>query len=125
MARGILPVLTTGRNPASCAVTWTSADGTNKHVFDNTTPNLFLLMKNTGASPFSVVIKRPVMIDGTAIGDVTVVVPATTGEVMFGPFPVNLYNQADAGTSLTNGVLIDPPASCSGLSFALIKMGGL
>jgi len=124
MARGILTPKVTNRTPAQAAISFTAADATNNHVFDNTTPDKVLLIKNAHSSDHIVTIKRPATVDGATLGDLTVTVAAGATAVV-GPFPTTLYNQADAPNSLTQAVLIDPPATPTALSFALIKVGSL
>lgn len=72
----------------------------------------FLYVKNGSGSPITVTVGTPGNVDGLAIADLTVSVPATTGERMIGPFPPGIYNQSDgnvyvdysSGTSVTAGV---------------------
>jgi len=71
----------------------------------------FLYVKNGGAQ-ITVTISTPGTVDGLAIADLVVTVPATTGERMIGPFPAGIYNQSDGNvyvdwssvTSVTAGV---------------------
>jgi hypothetical protein len=73
---------------------------------------MFLYVKNASGSPITVTIDTPGLVDGLAIANLTVSVPATTGERMIGPFPPGIYNQADGNvyvdwssvTSVTAGV---------------------
>jgi hypothetical protein len=64
----------------------------NQVVNDGST---FLYVKNTGGGACTISIKIPRTVDGVAVPDKTVVVPATTGERYIGPFGVGDYNQAD------------------------------
>ena len=72
----------------------------------------FLYVKNASGSPITVTIDTPGTVDGLAIANLTVSVPATTGERMIGPFPPGIYGQADGKvyvdwssvTSVTAGV---------------------
>lgn len=72
----------------------------------------FLYVKNGSGSSINVTISTPGNVDGLAVADLVVAVPATTGERMIGPFPPGIYNQSDgnvyvdysSGTSVTAGV---------------------
>lgn len=124
MARGVINPQTSGRVAASADITWVPADGTNKHSFKNTDEKCLLVIRNAHTATHVVAIKRPATVDGVTLGDLSVTVPANGGQMVLGPFAKSLYNQADAGNSLTSAVLIDPPATPTALFFALIKPGG-
>ncbi len=53
---------------------------------------VFLHIKNTDASLCTVTVETPGLVDGLAIADRTFTVPATTGDVMAGPFSPKDYN---------------------------------
>lgn len=86
-------------------------DQANGNTFAND-GQCFLYVKNAAGSPITVTIATPGTVDGLAIADLTVSVPATTGERMIGPFPPGIYNQSDgtvyvdwsSATSVTAGV---------------------
>jgi hypothetical protein len=59
----------------------------------NNDGKVFLHFKKTGAGGCNVTIQTPGNVDGLAIADRVVVVPATVGDVMIGPFPPSVYNQ--------------------------------
>lgn len=101
-------IVRTGLNPA-----YSSADGVNHHSFDNTNEHQFIVAKNASGSPINVVIDVPSTVDGLAVPDLTISVPATTGERWIGPFPAAVYNQADSGNSLTAAVLFSVSAATS------------
>ena len=70
----------------------------------NTFPNdghTFVEIKNTSGSASVASVDIPGTVDGQAVTDLAVSVPATTGDKMFGPFPPNIYNQSDGTVSLT------------------------
>jgi hypothetical protein len=48
-------------------------------------------VKNAGGSPITVTVTTPGTVSGLAIADVSVSVPATTGERLIGPLPSNLF----------------------------------
>jgi hypothetical protein len=90
-ARTVLTVqdiVRTGLNPALV-----SGDATNNHSFDNTGHNVFLHVITTGTAA-DVTIVTPNLVDGLAIGDLVVTMPAT-GERIIGPFPKALYDTID------------------------------
>jgi len=57
----------------------------------------FLHVKNASGAPITVTVVTPGSVEGQAIADLTVSVPATTGDRMIGPFPLALFaNSADS-----------------------------
>jgi hypothetical protein len=122
MARGVLTAKTSDRVSANSQITFTAADGTNKHSFDNTAENLMLVIKNAHSGSHIVTIQRPLVVDGAALGNLAITVAAGQDAIV-GPFPGSMYNQADSGNSLTQAVLVDPPVSPTALSFAVLKVG--
>ena len=50
-------------------------------------------VKNTNGATRTVTVDIPMVVDGLAITDKAVVVPATTGDKIIGPFPPGMYNQ--------------------------------
>jgi hypothetical protein len=77
-----------------------------------------LQVKNASGSPITVTFPIPVTVDGQAVASKTVSVPATTGDRLIGPFPVQ-YNQLNgdlnvdfsAVTSVTVALLQFTPVS--------------
>jgi len=61
----------------------------------------FVHFKKSGAGACTVTIETPGSVGGLAIADQTVNVPATTGDVMIGPFPRNLYNDSSGDVNIT------------------------
>lgn len=80
--------------------------------------NVFLHVKNGGGTADTVSIVTPGNVQGQAISDISVVVPATTGDRMIGPLPGGLVADTTTGlatvthssvTSVTVAVLeLDP-----------------
>ncbi|MBS3927087.1 MAG: hypothetical protein KGZ65_00080 [Sphingomonadales bacterium] len=60
-----------------------------------------LHIKKSGATDCTVTIATPNTVDGLAVGDLTVTVPATTGDKHIGPFPREIYNNADGKIAVT------------------------
>ena len=61
----------------------------------------FLHFKKTGAGSCTVTIATNGSYKGLAIADQTATVPATTGDVMVGPFPTNPYNNSAGQVAVT------------------------
>lgn len=76
-----------------------------------------LHFKKSGATDCVVTIATPQTVDGLAVADRTVTVPATSGDVMVGPFPPALYNTP--GTSTFAGFTL---SNITGLSVAIIRV---
>lgn len=62
---------------------------------------LFLHVKNTNGSSRDVTIATPGNVDGLAIADVVVTVPATTGDKMIGPLKASLFADANGYAQIT------------------------
>lgn len=123
MARGLLSPITSGRTPASAVITWVAANATDKHKFDNSAEDCMLLIRNMHTADHTVTIQRPASVDGQALGNMTVTVTANGGVAILGPFPNSLYAQVDVDTA--KAVLVDPPATPTALTFAVIKRGAV
>jgi hypothetical protein len=91
MARTALSVQSIVRAGLSPTYTAANVDG---HSVANEGKQTFIHVKNGGASPITVTIPTPGSVDGLAVADRTVNVPAGE-ERMIGPFPAAFYNQAD------------------------------
>lgn len=61
----------------------------------------FLHFKKSGATDCTVTVATQNTVDGLAITDLTVTVPATTGDIMIGPFPREVYNNSDGELTFT------------------------
>ena len=85
--------------------------------FVNTGKEVVHLMKS-GAGACTVTIKTPGTIDNLAIAERTVTVPATTGDVIIGPFPPAIYNTP--GSNLLEGITV---SEVTGLTAAVIQLG--
>ena len=80
-----LVTLVTSRAGVAVATGMVAADGTNGNKFLNSGKEC-LHVKNASASPITVTVVTPGQVDGMDIADLTVSVPATTGDVLIGPF---------------------------------------
>lgn len=100
---------------------YVSGDSANGHSFDNAEENVCIHVLNGGGSPTNVTIITPGTIDGIAITDMVVAVPA--GEERFiGPFANSLYGQVDADNSIDEAVGFDLSVDTS-VTLAAIKLG--
>lgn len=77
----------------------------------------FLHFKKSGAGACTVTIVTPETVDGLAVAERTITVPASTGDVMVGPFPPSHYNLP--GTSTFAGFTVN---EVTGLSVAVVRM---
>lgn len=68
-----------------------SPDGTNGNKFKNNPGKTMVRLKNTNAATRTVTFETPGTIRGLAIGDLAVVVPANTGDILVGPFPPEFH----------------------------------
>lgn len=59
----------------------------------------FLHVKNTNASSMTVTITATAQVDGQAVADLVVTVPATTGDKMIGPISNRLFASTSDGVS--------------------------
>lgn len=76
------------------APSYAAADATNGNNFAND-GSVFLHVKNTGAGACTVTIQTPGKVAGVDIAEVTLSVPATSGDKMIGPFDPTVFNQSD------------------------------
>lgn len=75
----------------------------------------FLHFKKTGAGGCNVTIVTQPVVDGQAAADRVVNVPATTGDVMIGPFPRDIYNDAA-------GKVVFTISEATGLTVAVARL---
>ena len=90
---------------------------------DNFVPDVdtYLHVKNTNASPKTVVVATPhTDVGGLAITDVSVSVPATTGEKIIGPFPAEEFGDPN-GTPKGNAFITYTP-DATGVTIAVVQI---
>lgn len=75
----------------------------------------FLYVKNTNAATRTITVTTPGLSRGLAVADPGPTIGATTGELIMGPFPADLY--ADA-----NGVATVTPSAAAGVSYAVVRL---
>ena len=83
----------------------------------NNTGKEVLYFKKSGAGACTVTIKTPGTVDGLAVAERTITVPASTGDVMVGPFPPAIYNTP--GTNMAEGFTV---SEVTGLTVALLRL---
>lgn len=59
----------------------------------NNDGNTILHFKKSGLGACTVTVDTPYTVDGLAIAQRTITIPASTGDVFAGPFPRDIYNQ--------------------------------
>lgn len=72
-------------------------------------------VRNTGGET-TLTIQTPVTVRGLAVAERTVVIPATTGVKVIGPFPPDIYNQTDGKVYLDW-------SQVTGITFSVISVG--
>jgi hypothetical protein len=87
---------------------------TNNYVVRNP-GNVILHFKKSGAGNCNVILVTPKSVDGLAITDRTVTVPATTGDLFIGPFPPDIYNNANGDIDFT-------VSEVTGLTLAVLQI---
>jgi hypothetical protein len=75
----------------------------------------FIHIKNGAGDPYVVTIATPATVDGLAVADRTVSIPAGE-ERMIGPFPSNTYNDSTGKVQLTYDGIVS-------VTIAIIKLG--
>ncbi len=76
---------------------------------------MFLHFLKTGAGACTVTVQTPATMGGKAVAETTFSVPATTGDVMAGPFPDRLYNDGSNDMRFTLSEI-------TGLSVAVVSV---
>ena len=99
----------TGITPVYNAATVTEGDG---FANDGRT---FIHCLNVSVGIITLTISTPGTVDGLAIADRTVAIPANTGNLMIGPFPPDVYNQS-------NGQVYLDWSDVTTMTFAVVRM---
>lgn len=97
------------------APSYTGSLSTSNTYFVENDGRVFLHFKKTGAGACTVTMVTPGTVEGVAIADPTFTVPATTGDVMVGPFPRAPYNDGSNKLSFTC-------SEVTGLSVAAVRV---
>jgi hypothetical protein len=88
--------------------------GTTDFVFKNN-GRVMLHCKKSGAGACTVILKTVQQVQGLALTNPTLTVPASTGDIMAGPFPPSTFNDS-AGDMRFNF------SEVTGLTFALLEL---
>jgi hypothetical protein len=76
----------------------------------------FLYVKNTNAATRTITITTPGTYRGLAVPDPGPTIAASTGELVLGPFPADLY--ADP----TTGLVTVTPSASAGVTYAVVNL---
>ncbi|MEV4179941.1 hypothetical protein AB0J28_00660 [Streptosporangium canum] len=100
--------------PTGIAPTYAAVGGSG----DTFTPgdHVFLHVKNAGGASTTVTVTTPGTVEGLAVSDLTVTVPASTGDRMIGPLPSRLFARADGQAD----VVCSPTTS---VTIAVVRVG--
>ena len=74
--------------------------GSNTYIIRNN-GKVLLHFKKSGAGNCDLIIITPNTVDGLAVADRTVVIPATTGDKFLGPFPPSIYNDVSGDMEIS------------------------
>ncbi len=74
--------------------------GSNTYLIRNP-GNVILHFKKSGAGNCDVTIITPNAVDGLAVADRTVQIPASTGDRFIGPFPPSIYNNVNGDIEIS------------------------
>jgi hypothetical protein len=90
-------------DPTGLAATYNGGLTTTDRYLIRNDGKTLLHFKKTGAGACTVTVQTGETVRGLAVADVTVVVPATTGDRFIGPFPGDLYDDPnhDVGVTLS------------------------
>ena len=80
---------------AGITPTYTGSLSTENTYLVNNDGKTMLHFKKSGAGACTVTVQTPKTVKGLAIAERTFVVAATTGDIVTGFFPPNIYNNAD------------------------------
>jgi hypothetical protein len=100
---------------AGVAPSYTGSLSTSNSYTVSNDGRVFLHFKKTGVGACTVTVTRPAVYKGAAIAAQTFVVPATTGDVMFGPLNTDLYNDGNGNVTFT-------PSDVTGLTVAALHL---
>ncbi len=109
----LIATQTPTQNAGLLLPTFSAANASDTFVPDDRT---FLYVKNSNAATRTITITTPATSRTLAIADPTNTIGATTGELLFGPFPADLY--ADP----TTGFATVTPSATAGVTYAVIRI---
>ena len=99
-------------SPGGTTPTRTAISASNVYIVRNS-GRVMLAFDKSGANVAAITVQTPMTQGGLAVAEQTFNVPATTGDVMAGPFPTPIYNDTSGdlrfstneGTGLTCAVI--------------------
>lgn len=117
MARAELSLQAIARTGLNATYSGAVTDG---HAIDNVSHKTLIHVKNASGGSVDVTVITQNTVDGLAIADLVVAVPASE-ERMIGPFPHAVYCKNDTDLSITHAVWIDYSATTS-VTIAALKL---
>ncbi len=84
---------------AGIAPTYAAADVAGDNFVND--GRIMIHLKNTNAAVRNVTVITQMVVDGKAVADDLIAIPATTGDKMIGPFPPTIYNDVNGKVQLT------------------------
>lgn len=109
------PTQAPGNGAAAVAVTRNGSLSTSDTYRWLNTGKEILLVEKTGATDCTITATTPATQRGVAIADPTFTCPATTGDVVVGPFSPDVFNDSDGYTSITL-------SNITGLTVAVVRL---
>jgi hypothetical protein len=101
--------------PTGVAPTYTGSLLTTNTYLVRNSGRVMLHFKKAGASVCTVTIQTPATVGGLAVAEQTNTVPASTGDIMAGPFPPRIYNDGAGDLRFTLSEI-------TGLTVAVVEM---
>ena len=80
--------------PGGLAATYTGSLSTSNTYLVKNNGRTFLHFKKSAAVDAVVTVETPITVDGLAVAERTITVPATTGDRFIGAFPTRVYNDS-------------------------------
>ncbi len=110
-----MALLATQAIPANglAAPTFSAANASDTFVAG---PDILLYCKNTNAATRTITLTTPGTSSGLGVADATNTIGATTGELVFGGFQSQIYNDP------TTGVCTITPSATAGVSYAVLQV---
>jgi hypothetical protein len=105
-----------GDGAAAVTVTRTALNSTTDTYRFANDGSTVLLFEKTGAGACTVTIVTPAQLAGIGVADPAFTVPASTGDVIIGPFMPSVFNDADGYASFTI-------TNTAGLSVGVVSLG--
>lgn len=98
------------------AATYNAVDGVDTFLVRND-GRVMLHFKNTDGSAETITVQTPKTVNGLAVAELTVTIPATTGDKMVGPFPPGTFNDSSGDLKFT-------ASNGTATTCAVVRLGG-